>query len=148
MSDDKKPKVGYKNPPVEHRIKPGEVRNPKGRPPKAQRAFLPTQTVRDVLSITEEERTVRTPRGTKKIATIEALMRRLVQRALEGHGPSLRYAIELHADAVRQHRDRFSDYFGFIEMVEQGAIEKPAPLENEHSYRKFVNDLRKKTRRT
>lgn len=147
MSDEK-PKVGYKNPPEEHRIKAGERRNPKGRPPKAQRAFLPTQTIRDVLSITEEERTVRTPRGTKKIATIEALMRRLVQRALEGHGPSLRYAIELHMEAVRQHRDRFSEHFGFIEMVEQGAIEKPVPPENEHFQRKFINDLRRKTRRT
>jgi len=53
MSDDNKPKTGYKSPPHEHRIKPGERRNPKGRPPKAQRAFLPTQTVRDILAITE-----------------------------------------------------------------------------------------------
>jgi hypothetical protein len=148
VSDTSKPKVGYKNPPVEHRIKKGERRNPKGRPPKAQRSFLPTQTVRDVLSITEEERTVRTPRGTKKIATIEALMRRLVQRALEGHGPSLRYAIELHAEAVRQHRDRFADFFAFIEMVEHSDIEKPVRPENEPFNRKFINDLRKKTRRT
>lgn len=148
MRGDDKPKTGYKNPPVEHRIKPGERRNPKGRPPKSHRAFLPTQTVRDILSITEEERRVRTPRGTKKIATIEALLRRLVQRALEGHGPSLRYVIELHSEAIRQHRDRFADFFEFIEMVEHNNIEKPVPPENEHFNRKFINELREKTRRT
>ena len=71
-----------------------------------------------------------------------------VQRALEGHGPSLRYAIELHMEAVRQHRDRFSEYFGFVEMVEHNAIEKPVPPVNEHFQRKFINDLRRKTRRT
>lgn len=148
MSDDQKPKVGYKNPPHEHRIKKGERRNPKGRPPKAQRAFLPTQVIRDILAVTEEERSVRTPRGTKKIATIEAAIRRLVQRGLEGHGPSLRYTIELHMSAVQQHRDRFSDYFEFIEMVEHSNIEKPPPAENESFNRKFINELRKKTRRT
>ncbi|MEP2726927.1 DUF5681 domain-containing protein [Roseibium sp.] len=147
MSDDK-PKVGYKNPPHEHRIKKGERRNPNGRPRKPQRAFLPTQTIRDILSITEEERTVRTPRGTKKIATIEALLRRLVQRALEGHGPSLRYVIELHTGAIRQHRDRFEKDFEFIEMVEHSDIAKPPPPENEPFNRNFINDLRKKTRRT
>lgn len=148
MSDEEEPKTGYKNPPVEHRIKKGERRNPRGRPPKAQRAFLPTQVVRDILAITEEERAVRTPRGTKKITTIEAVMRRLVQRGLEGHGPSLRFVIELHRDAVQQHRDRFANYFEFIEMVEHSDIEKPCPPENEHFNRKFINGLRKKTRRT
>jgi hypothetical protein len=148
MSRKPKSKVGFKKPPAEHRFKPGQSGNPGGRPPKAERAFLPTQTIRDILAVTEEERKVRSPTGTRKIATIEAVLRRLVQRALEGHGPSLRHIIALHEKAVRAHRDRFAELFGFVEMVEDDSIADPPPSANERFNRKFINDLRKKTRKT
>jgi len=53
MSDDQKPKVGYKNPPVQHQFKSKTSGNPRGRPPKIERSFTERQWYRDVLAVTE-----------------------------------------------------------------------------------------------
>ena len=85
--------------------------------------------------------------GLNQFSIIEALMLRVVQKALDGHAPSLRFAIKLHERSVREHYERYEKHFGFLEMVEDDNVVKPVPPENERSYTVFVNGLRKKTRR-
>lgn len=149
MSTDKgPPKTGYKHPPVEHQYKKGQTGNGKGRPPKAGRAYLPRQLVRDILAVTEAEMTIRTGKGVKKISTIEALLLRMRQKALDGHGPSLRFLYKLHAEAIAEHNGRFVSEFEFLEMVEDEAVKKPVPPENERFMQNYLNNLRKSTRRT
>lgn len=146
MSGDRK--TGYKNPPVKHQFAKGKSGNPRGRPPREARAYLPTQIVRDILAITEEERTIRTPKGAKKVPTIALVIRRLVQRALEGHGPSMRYVMQSHEKALEAHQQRFYEHYKFIEMVEYDAIVSPVHPDNARSHQKFINALRKTTRKT
>jgi hypothetical protein len=58
--DDAEYKVGYGKPPKQHRIKKGEVRNPRGRPRKAQsfEAFLNAELAQ-VMAVTEGGRSLK-----------------------------------------------------------------------------------------
>lgn len=145
--DPTQPNVGYKKPPAKHQFKPGQSGNPKGRPPKTERSFLPRQLDLDILSITEEKTRIRTAKGIIEVSLIEAVIRRLIQRALEGHGPSLRHVHKLHAEALLSHAKRNKLRNSFVEMVEEEEILNPVRSENKRFQQKFLNDLRKKTRR-
>lgn len=149
MSDDAKKGggVGYGSPPADHQFKPGKSGNPRGRPVKLERSFTPRQVTRDVLDITEASTKIRTADGVQSIAIIEAILRKAVQKALEGHAPSQRLILGLHGRAVADHFKRYQKQFAFIEMVEDDQVVKPAPPQNERGYLKFINDLRRRTRR-
>jgi hypothetical protein len=149
MSDDSStPRpVGYKSPPEEHRFQKGKSGNPRGRPPKPVRAILPRQHRRDILDLCETQTRIRTAQGDRTVSLIEAALLRIAQKALSGHGPSLRWIVDRYGQAVEEHRNDHQDFFAFIEMVEREHVERPGPPENEHFSRRFLNDLRKRTRR-
>ena len=81
MADENKPsgddKVGYGNPPVEHRFKKGKSGNPAGAPLK------PKPTPPDVAAVLNEPITVKTSDGRKKMPAFEVGVRKLVQRGLK-----------------------------------------------------------------
>lgn len=70
--------VGFGKPPKEHRFKPGQSGNPRGRPRGARGV---NATVRKVL---EQKTSVQTSGGTKKMAHVEVIIRKLLERALKG----------------------------------------------------------------
>lgn len=146
--NDKQGKVGYGKPPKEHRFKAGKSGNPRGRPVKLGRSHTSRQVVRDILDVTESSTKIRTSDGVRSITIVEAMLRKAVQKGLEGHAPSQRFVIGLHERAIQAHSDRFKKYFSFVEMVEDEAVIKPVPPENEQFHSHFLNGLRKKTRRT
>lgn len=143
----KPPRVGYKSPPEEHRFRKGQSGNSRGRPPKRVRAILPRQLRRDIIALCETETRIRTAEGERKVSIVEAVLLRLAQKALAGHGPSMRRLIDHYGQAVKEHFEEHEQNFSFIEMVERDDIERPAPPENERFNQKRINDLRKKTRR-
>jgi hypothetical protein len=83
--------VGYGKPPVSGRIKPGEVRNPKGRP-KGSRSI--TAIARKLAG--ERIRIVRDGRS-RSVTKLEAFMRTLEDMALKRELP----AIKLYLDVLR-----------------------------------------------
>jgi hypothetical protein len=96
--DRKQTKVGYKNPPVNRRFKPGQSGNPAGRP----KGRINTGTTwRKCLNELVEV----TIRGRKQTMTVrEALIRRLLQSSIAGEFKALQYALSqagLH-DADRE----------------------------------------------
>lgn len=138
---------GYGKPPEEHRFKPGKSGNPRGRPPKSERSFTPRQISRDVLSITEKATKVRTSDGVISTTVIEAIYRRAVQKALEGHGPSIRLVLTMHERAIEDHYERHKRAFSFLELVEDEKVAKPVRAANISGEQRLLNSLRAKTRK-
>lgn len=142
-----KRKTGYKCPPVEHQFKKGQSGNRAGRRPKAVRSLVPRQIRKDIIGLGESEMRVRTPDGERVVSAYEAVLLRLLHKALAGHAPSMRLFIEHYGQAIAAHAEEFKDEFAFIEMVEHENVTKPVPKENERFYSDFIDGLRKKTRR-
>lgn len=88
---EKKSGTGYKNPPVEHRFKPGKSGNPKGRPKKQQ-----TRTSRAELlaSIMAEEVEI----GGQIMTKEEAFLRATLASAFKGSGTAIRFLDKTLAD--------------------------------------------------
>lgn len=138
MSEDEGARrTGYKNPPSEHQFKKGQSGNPKGRPPKAERSFTPRQFQRDMLKLTEETVIVITDKGKKHAPRIEVIYRKLLQKAAEGHGPSMRFVIDMHKKLVENHFNANKERFGFLEMWEESELDKPTPPKNKHNIQKL-----------
>lgn len=148
MIDTEKPPqpTGYRNPPVEHRFKKGESGNPKGRPVKPERALNPRQIRRDIINVAETLTRIRTPEGERTVTIIEAVLVRLAHKAVNGHGPSIRYLMTLYERAVKEHHDLHPDVFGFLDLIERGRVENIILPENEKHSANFVNQIRKRTR--
>lgn len=144
-SDGQPPRVGYKQPPVEHRFVKGRSGNPSGRPPKQERSITLRQARRDLLGMLEAPIPISIDGKRKMVTGIEAIHLRLLRSAMAGHGPSLRFLYREHQKAVREHMD--DGDFSFLEMAEQERIRKPVPKENEKFETKFLNGLRKRTKR-
>ena len=104
--------VGYGKPPPEHRFKPGQSGNPKGRPKGYKgrvftvegsrlRQALHAELGREV-TIEERGRMVRVP-------ALNLLLRKLMQKALSGQSRAAQILLDAYAtaerDALREHRE-------------------------------------------
>ena len=87
MSDDDK--IGYRNPPKATRFKKGQSGNPRGRP-KGSRNFKT-----DVKATLEQPVQLKVQGRTKTVATQQAALLRLREKALSGDGRSLDRLLEL-----------------------------------------------------
>lgn len=86
--------VGYKNPPLHTRFKPGQSGNPRGRPKRAQ-------SLKAVILNTLAARiTVRTAGGEQKMSKLNALIHKLVELAMKGNARALTILLSLYQSAA------------------------------------------------
>jgi hypothetical protein len=100
-----------------------------------------------VLAITEAPTVIRTEKGKKTVAAFEAILLRATQKALSGHGPSIRMLLKMHIDAIKEHNGVHEKYSSKLEHFESEATfdpEQSAPKR----VRDFLNDMRRWTRYT
>ena len=84
--------VGYKRPPAEHRFKKGQSGNPKGR--KAG-----TKNITSLLSdLLEQTKVIELDGRPQRVSVLEAIVRRLVARALKGDHKAFLWIAGLQAD--------------------------------------------------
>ena len=87
MADKKKPtgdyEFGYARPPEKHKIKKGEIRNPKGR--GKSKKFGSS----DISELLNEPIKVTIGGKVRKMGPFEAGLRKLAKRAVDGHLPSI-----------------------------------------------------------
>ena len=123
----------------------GFTGNPKGRPRKRERTYLPRQLVADILALTEEIITIKTERGVEKVPAIEVVLKQLRRKAISGHGPSLRKFVDLHSGALEMHMEKHTKYFSMLDNYE---TERVFQTMGDHEMFEWLNKLRKATRRT
>ena len=95
-----KQKVGYGNPPVEHRFKKGISANPRGRPPKSVRALSVRQHDADILRAGEHEIEIIIDGKRTKISLFELSMRKLYLLAGQGNFKAIKLALEIRMGAL------------------------------------------------
>ena len=91
--DDESYEVGYGKPPWHSRFKPGQSGNPKGKV-KGYKGY--SATAKAVLN---EKIKVQTAHGTRKMTKLEAMMRTLINAALQGDPKALDQALRIARDA-------------------------------------------------
>lgn len=97
--------VGYGKPPKEHQFKPGQSGNPKGRPKhktelesqRDMRAILMQAAMTPVTTTIDGRRT--------KIPALEAVYLKMFAKAIEGDGPSMRFAHKLANETMAEHEE-------------------------------------------
>lgn len=89
---------------------------------------------------------VRTEKGSKKVTVIEAVLLRIVGKALAGHGPSSRWVLKWYSDQVSDHSEVHDEKFRFLEDAEKILVFHPEEGRAE-LMRAYLNRLRKLTRR-
>lgn len=147
--DDARPKrtdVGYGRPPKEHQFQKGMCPNPRGRPRKTERSLSLRQIRRDVLSVLEEPIAIRTAQGEERMPAILAMVKVLRGKAMSGHGPSLRFMLKLHREAVAEHHAAHDREFEVLEDMERFAAANDVLQDPE--FIAVLNEFRKRTRRT
>lgn len=88
--------VGYGRPPKTHQFKPGKSGNPNGRPKGAP--TFQTTISREMARMVP----IKTNDGVIRVTKREAMVRKLIHRALEGDMQAMRLALQLQATAELQ----------------------------------------------
>ncbi len=91
--------VGYGKPPVEHRFKPGQSGNRKGRP----RGAKSTATL--LRELLERKIEVRTGDTVRKISVREAMLTRFAEAALKGDTKAAAFLLQLEEQAKREEQE-------------------------------------------
>jgi hypothetical protein len=82
--------VGYGKPPREHRFKPGQSGNPKGRPKGAKsEATILNELLRRKIAVREDGRS-------RKITVLEAILLRFTEDSLKGNTKSAQFLLNRH----------------------------------------------------
>jgi hypothetical protein len=85
--------VGYCRPPVSGRIKPGEVRNPRGRAGAPALGTMVLKAMRETLLI-------RTAAGERKVSRVEAIVMKSVEKALKGDNRAIEQSLIRYEQAL------------------------------------------------
>lgn len=97
--------VGYCKPPTHTQFKPGQSGNPMGRPRGRTRAESLRELRATIWNAAMTEVTTSIGGERQKISALAAVYLKLVEKALEGHAPSMRYVHELARETISEHEE-------------------------------------------
>ena len=139
-------KVGYSHPPVEHRFKKGISANPRGRPPKSERALSVRQYDADILRAGEHEIEIIIDGKRTKISLFELSARKLYLLAGQGNFKAIKLAFEVRKGALSGNARANARLHNILEDLEMEALMKGHYPPN-HEIFKRLNYWRKRTRK-
>jgi len=126
--------VGYGKPPMEHRFKPGQSGNPKGRPPGVKgRTFAITGPgLNDtIMSELGREVGVQDKGGFARLPVMTVIIRRLAQKAIDGHVRASETLLNLLAMAERDRQRSQRDLVEAVLTYQQEARQELRRRERE-----------------
>lgn len=141
-----KEKIGYGHPPVEHRFKKGISVNPRGRPPKSERALSVRQHDADILRAGEQQMDVIIDGKRTKISLFELMVRKLYLLAGQGNFKAIKMAFEVRKGALAGNAQANIRLHNILEDHEIEALVKGHYPPN-HEIFKRLNYWRKRTRK-
>jgi hypothetical protein len=106
MNDDDY-RVGYKCPPRHSQFPPGTSGNLRGRPRKARRALVPSQTRKDILEIADEMVTIPTQNGVKKLTKSQLIKLAIANGAAKGNPTCIREWGKMENEALQQRLEAY-----------------------------------------
>jgi hypothetical protein len=116
----------------------------RGRPRKKERSVSPRQLRRDVIEIAEMKTTIQTAEGPKEVTLAQAMLWVTAKKAIDGHGPSLRFFLTLFGKMLIEHAAANPKVFEFLEFMETETFAHPRHTSTA-GHTDYLNDFRRGT---
>jgi hypothetical protein len=143
---DAKPNVGYGNPPIDRRFKKGASGNPRGRPPKSERAFSIRQIYADIIQAGEVELDINIGAKRERLPAFMVGLRKLNLMAAQGDLKAIRMSIDVRREALKHNAVANKRLHDVLEDMEKEALAN-GHLSPNHDFFKQLNRWRMRTRR-
>jgi len=143
---DERQKAGYGKPPIDGRFKKGTSGNPRGRPPKAERARSVRQNYDDILRAGEAELEIVTNGKKERMSTYEIALKKLHVKAAQGDLKAMKMVLELRHNTLIDNTSVNKRLHDVLEDEEKNAILNGHYPPN-HEIFKRLSYWRKRTRK-
>ena len=128
------------------RFEKGVSGNPKGRPPKRERALTSLQSESDMLAIFDEVVSVKIGGKVQKVTQSQLLKRSAMQRAIKGDARIMLQLMRLEEELHARRERRRPDEFKTLAETEKRVAEAGGEKEIDALGARLLNEMRKKTR--
>ena len=122
--------VGYGRPPRQHRFRPGQSGNPKGRPRKKGPRNMTNELEDAFFDALERKVDVRINGKLRRMTTVQAIVMRLVVRAADGDFRAIKMVVDLMKSIGEAQGGREISWGEMVKLWEENHAEEEAQIQS------------------